>query len=565
MSQLNELATVSKISSQRLSIPGPHGMLIAGYLDESSEEEWNQRVVILAPRYGETKKNNLQFAYFLAANGFKVLRFDQSNHIGESDGTMDQFTLANAAEDIRSVVDYVDREFDASKVILLTLSLSSRCGLRACADDPRISLFISVVGMVDMDATLQSIYKRDFFGELSSGADWRMVDILGFEIDGAHFHDSLVDSRMKRLDGTIEDAAKIQAPVLHLYAEKDLWVRKEDVEAVIGACKFGQMVCIPDVGHEINENPDAVRFVFQKVIEFCCQDMISPPEVIRQADKRVLLEQNKLERNRLKEILKFSENENDFWGRYLGKFGIIEEAHYYVEYFRRMAELLGALRPNDIILDAGCGNGFYGINVIRSLLAAAPLEATVPPGVHYGAIDLTTEGLSRAYSRHVMEIIEIERSEAAKAFNGSYSYRKIDFDTIDPDQAQKLPFADNSVNKICCSLVLSYLKDPLCLMKEFYRILHPDGVAVVSSMKPGCDMTVLYHDFVTVDTPDDDSGRDANQLLSAAGQIKIKQDTGDYVFFSRKELAEFADKAGFKDIREFRSFGNQANVVRIVK
>lgn len=540
-------------------------MLIAGYLDQTDEAIWNGRVVILAPRYGETKKNNLQFAYFLAANGFKVVRFDQSNHIGESDGTMDQFTLVNAAADITAVVDYADQTFKPSKIILLTLSLSSRCGLRACVNDRRISLFISVVGMVDMDSTLQAIYKRDFFGELSSGADWRMVDILGFEIDGAHFHNSLVESGMKDLNGTIRDAEKIQVPVIHLFAERDLWVRREDVETVIQACPQGQVITIPDVGHEINENPEAVRFVFQQILQFCCFEMESPPSVVLQADKRVLLEQNKIERNRLKEILKFSENENDFWGRYLGKFGIIEEAHYYVEYFRRMAELMGDLQPRDVILDAGCGNGFYGINVIRSLLSRNNESKSLPPEVHYAAIDLTSQGLNRAYSRHVEEIVEIERAEAAKAFKGSYSYRKIDFDTIHPDSARRLPFADESINKLCCSLVLSYLKDPVSLVREFYRILSVGGTAVISSMKPGCDMTVLYHDYVSVDTPDVDSGRDANQLLSAAGQIKIKQDTGEYAFFSREELAQFAMDAGFTDIQQFRSFGNQANVIRIAK
>lgn len=408
----------------------------------------NGRLVILAPRYGETKKNNLQISYFLAANGFKVLRFDQSNHIGESDGTMDQFTLENAAEDIICIVDYVERHLSPTEIILLTLSLSSRCGMRACAKDSRIARYISIVGMVDMDSTLQAIYKRDFFGELTSGAEWRMVDILGFEIDGAHFHDSLVQSRMKDLQGTLQDAAQIKIPVLHLFAERDIWVRRHDVSTVINNCAQGKLVSIPDVGHEINENPEAVRFVFGQVLQFCCQGMEEPPIVMHHADKRVLLEQNKLERNRLREILKFSENENDFWGRYLGKFGIIEEAHYYVEYFRRMAELLGAIQARDVILDAGCGNGFYGINVIRSLLAMNNQQANLLPSeVHYAAIDLTTQGLSRAYSRHVDEIMEIERSEASKAFNGSYSYRKIDFDTIAPEQKQ-LPFADNSVNKL---------------------------------------------------------------------------------------------------------------------
>ena len=65
---------VSDITSRLVSFPGPSGLQVVGYIDEGAEDVWNERVVILAPRYGETKKNNLQLAYELVANGFKVLR-----------------------------------------------------------------------------------------------------------------------------------------------------------------------------------------------------------------------------------------------------------------------------------------------------------------------------------------------------------------------------------------------------------------------------------------------------------------------------------------------------------
>ena len=263
-----ERAESTEVNSRLVSFDGPSGMRLVGYIDEGPESGWNERFVILAPRYGETKKNNLQLAYTLVANGFKVLRFDQSNHIGESDGTMDRFTLEGASDDILSAVAYVDGFFEPAEIILVAMSLSCRCGFRACAAESRISRFVSLVGMMDMDKTLQAIYNRDFFGELASGADWRHVDILGFEIDGKNFHDSLVSSNMMCLAGTKEDASRVTIPVLHLYSEHDLWVDRRDVEDVIGLCKQGRLMLLPEVGHEINENTQAVRYASEQIVSF---------------------------------------------------------------------------------------------------------------------------------------------------------------------------------------------------------------------------------------------------------------------------------------------------------
>jgi SAM-dependent methyltransferase/alpha-beta hydrolase superfamily lysophospholipase len=561
---------VSEITSRLVSFPGPSGMQLVGYVDGGAEAVWNERVVILAPRYGETKKNNLQLAYVLVANGFKVLRFDQTNHMGDSDGTMDQFTLSGAADDILAAVDYIDRFYEPAEVVLVTLSLSARCGFRACSKDARISRFVSLVGMFDMDRTLQAIYNRDFFGELKAGATWNKVDILGFEIEGSKFYQDLVQTDMLNLSGTLADAEKVEVPVLHLRAENDLWVAHEDVDEVMSRCRSGRVMTIPDVGHEINENPEAFKFVIKEVVAFC-SDGLPPSEAgVMVPAKKVLLGQNRVERKQLQESIKFTDTEGEFWGEYLGKFGIIEDAKYYVEYFGKMAELLGGVQSNDVLLDAGCGNGFFGISIIRSLIHNLSAKKVFPHPIHYCGVDFTSCGLSRSYSRHVPELIDLHQQLSSEFREIAYSYRKLDFDSVGGANGGRLPFADGSLDKICCSLVLSYLKDPLSLMQEFYRILRPGGVAVVSSMKPGCDMTVLYHSYVTQGSEaktelEAGNEQDASGLLSAAGRIKLKRDAGVYQFFEFEELEQLAALSGFENTRSCRSFGNQANLIRLVK
>lgn len=555
---------VSDITSRLVSIEGPQGLRIMAYIDEGDEEVWNERFVILAPRYGETKKNNLQLSYFLVANGFKVLRFDQTNHIGESDGSIDKFTLSSGAEDIVSVVDYVDRYFEPAEIILITLSLSTRCGIRACSIDKRIDRFGSIVGMVNMDKTLQSIYQRDFFGELSRGTDWRLVDILGFEIDGVNFYEDLRSSNMIDIEGTVEDISKVKIPILNLYAENDLWIDRKDLEKAFAPSKMSKLIEIPGVGHEINESSAAVHFAFNMLLDFCNQGLRNMGQIF-QPDRKRLLDQNRYERERLRDILQFSDQEDEFWNKYLGKFGVIEEAHYYIAYFRKMADLLGSFHANDVILDAGCGNGFYGLSILRTLILDKTSQRELPKPLHYCGIDLTSSGLEKSYLRQVDEISKLNQ-ESIKEFGYiGLSYRKIDFDQLRSESGKGLPFNDNAISKICCSLVLSYLKDPFELMREFMRILKNGGVAVISSMKPGCDMTVLYHDYVLQEQSAQEIDNRASQLLSAAGKIKLKNESGIYRFFSETELVSLAKEAGFKKIKSFRSLGDQANIIRIAK
>ncbi|HAV14069.1 MAG TPA: hypothetical protein DCX06_11355 [Opitutae bacterium] len=564
MSTANEAYEVSDITSRLVTFSGPNGRRIVGYLDEGVEALWNERVVVLAPRYGETKKNNLKLSYLFAANGFKVLRFDQTNHIGESDGSMDQYTLINVTNDIQSVVDHVDRFFEPTEIILMTLSLSARCGLRACALDPRISRHVSLVGMVNMDRTLKAIYNRDFFGELAAGAQWSLVDILGFEIDGARFYQSLLETNMLNLEGALADADQVTIPALHICAENDRWVEQAEVEAVMLRCKFGRVEVVKNVGHEINENPEALNLAFGSMLAFCRSGLDEKHITNCVPSKATLLAQNKLERTQLKAVLQFTQKEPEFWGEYLGKFGIIESAAYYSEYFQTVSSLLGAIESYDVIVDAGCGNGFYGVCVLRALLQSIQAQHSVPNSVHYCGIDLTSEGLLRSYSRHAQELISLQREAMQAQGTVGFSYRKIDFDTIGKVEAATLPFADASVHKICSSLVLSYLQEPEHLMRECYRVLQADGVAVFSTMKPGCDMTVLYHDYVTQDTKVH-AEKDAADLLSAAGRIKLKKDAGVYAFFDFEELEYLARKAGFSKVNCVRSFGGQANVIRVVK
>jgi ubiquinone/menaquinone biosynthesis C-methylase UbiE len=179
-------------------------------------------------------------------------------------------------------------------------------------------------------------------------------------------------------------------------------------------------------------------------------------------------------------------------------------------------------------------------------------------------LDLTLDGLWDAL-RGQAEIVRrhLRRGDRGRLPEPGRIYRQVDLDTLGRPMDgldELVRFEDGCFDKICCSLVLSYLKEPVELLKELHRILRPGGAIVVSSMKPFCDMSVIYRDFMEQQVGEEEiaSGR---QLLSAAGEIKVKEEYGVYQFYSGEELAESMKEAGFgKPVWE-NCFGNQAVAV----
>lgn len=561
---------VEDIRSSRVTFPGVDGKLIVGYLDEGIEPDWNGRFVLLTPKYGETKKNNLRLSYFLVANGFKVLRFDHTDHIGESDGDMAQFTLPGAAEDILNAVRYAENHFEPEEIIVISNSLSARSAYRAAALDLRISRVVCIVGVVNLQQTIKNIYQKDIIGTFIEGKEWGTIDILGFDIDSANFISRLAEHNMHNLEGILEDASKIDRPLLHLHAAKDIWVDRAEVERVVSLVALGQLSQIEGAYHEIGENPQAAALTMERVVRFCLEGSNRSSQKFRYPAKAKVFVQNRLERNRLKQIYAFKESENDFWNGYLGKFGTIEQASVYINYFEKISALIGTINEGNVVVDTGCGNGFFGLCLLHSMEIALGTRSNFARRFVYYGIDLTAGGLKQSYTRHNQIKSKLIADAYDQASGVTFAYQRFDFDRINAEQKetmdpQRLPLASNSVDKICSSLVVSYLKDPVAFVMELRRILKPGGVAVLSSMKPDCDMTVLYHEFISVETKEAEAEDNAQKLLGAAGKIKLKEQSGIYGFFSEEELVSIVTSAGFVGFESFRSLGNQANVIRVTK
>jgi len=127
-----------------------------------------------------------------------------------------------------------------------------------------------------------------------------------------------------------------------------------------------------------------------------------------------------------------------------------------------------------------------------------------------------------------------------------------------------LPFKENTFDKLCCNLVISYLRSPTEALRGMVKLLKPGGRIVVTSLKPFADLSQVYRNFIKV-AKNKAHLAEAQKLLSNAGRIKAKEAQGIYRFFSEEALTDFLKGAGVCEVETYRSLGNQANVAVGVK
>ena len=114
-----------------------------------------------------------------------------------------------------------------------------------------------------------------------------------------------------------------------------------------------------------------------------------------------------------------------------------------------------ALAPGQTLLDLGCGEG-------RHVLTAWMLN---PEGLSVG-LDLGFE--------------DARKTRAAFVANAEGAQQEGEHWGVMCGNALKLPFADNSLDRVICSEVLEHIPDYYAALDEITRVLKPGGLLAVS-------------------------------------------------------------------------------------
>ncbi len=548
------------IVSEVVQFNNRNGKRIIGFFDHRQAGFDSQPFIIMPPGYGETKRDALTAAYYLAMNGFNVLRYDATDHVGESEGEITTTTMSKLKTDLFSAIDFVESMYHAGKVGVIASSLAQRVALKAAAEDKRIAFLLGVVGVVNLRETLKAIYREDIIGDVADGKIKDTYDMLGFDIDKAYPITAIQDA-YHDLESAIRDAQLLNIPLVFLVAEKDAWVKLDDVKLVLESSKQGELRIIPEAMHQIFENPRSAKTALKEMVVKATQHLRATTihlSEVADPNIRELATQNHLERDRLRGTAQLTtQGERQFWEEYLGSYVMLTKVPDYRDYVSLIYRLLGISRRRHTILDAGCGVGYYGAWILSQIVTQ---NRPIPTGNHYIGLDFVESALHQASSMHK----DIFHSLLKNAEKNGFSADVLSFQYTHADLNKPIPLADNLVDKICCSLVLSYVQDPLSTLNNLVRVMKPGARIVITSLKPYADLSEIYRNFVSQAENEQDI-IEARRLLSSAGRIKQKEGEGHYHFFSERELLALMIAAGLERVKICRSFGNQANVAVAIK
>ena len=548
------------IKSEIRNYKNKSGQTIFSYFDHP--EKLSPFFVIIPPAFGETKRDSLKLSYYLVKNGFNCLRYDASYHVGESQGDMVDASLSKMSQDLVSAMDFLQSDFGASSIAVVATSLGLRVAMKVATFDKRIKFLLGLVGIVDLRSTLRAVYHQDVIAEIMQGSyKGKFIDdIMGFEVC-VEFAQDAIKQNYHDLETSIRDMNKLDIPAVFIAAENDPWVKLEDARRVLdslGAREKG-FVVIPDAMHVLNENPAAAELALNQTVRNCKKylagEEIELSDVVRPGEQE-LSRQWIIEEARLRNLIQKSlEGEKEFWEKYLNKFVLIHKSGDYRNFLSDIDGLLD-VRQAENVLDAGCGNGHFGAwlfeRVIEYMFKEKIQLKDFSPLCYIG-LDFVEKSLKEARFKHLNLVRRVYRELSLRD-----KYQAVKFKYVLCDIEYPLPFPDSYFDKICCNLVISYVKDPQFTAKELIRVLKPGGKMVISSMKPFADLSQIYRNFAD-QTQSQEELDEARKLLSAAGRIKQKEGAGIYKFFSEGELLGLLGKQGKS--RSARTFADQVNAV----
>ncbi|MBS0171881.1 MAG: alpha/beta fold hydrolase [Nitrospira sp.] len=516
-------------------------------------------IVVLAPGYGESKRDYVPLAYYLAGNGCHVVRYDNVNHVGESDGLVTQFRLEDMETDLETVLDHVAKQWPGRPIGVVATSLAGRVALKVAGRVSHIRLLMLINGIMDIRHTLQAVHQEDLIGEHLAGVRKGVVNILGLTIDADRWLEHAVQAEYADLATTQRDAERLQIPVVLFHAEKDAWVDSASVAAV--AESMGSNVRhsfeVPGALHRLQESPRKARTVYRQIAQCCQQELWSTrrQERLVEPSHREIGVQNRVERERSKTRRPMRKSDHvAFWQEYLHNFQTIPNVADFWRLMDHLYRLMGECHQGERILDAGCGNGNFGVFLqLNEAFRQRYARRGNFRSPDYVGLDFVPAALAQAK----VNFEQVGATLQGQFYEGLRAYVPMSMQVCQADLEHPLPFPDHSFDRVVCNLVLGYVRDPLSTLREYLRVLAPQGRLVISNLKPYADLSAIYRNFVdTAQTPDQiEEGR---RLLDNSGRIKEREGEGTFHFHYQAEFEGLLRAAGVSRPRVYSTFGNQA-------
>jgi pimeloyl-ACP methyl ester carboxylesterase len=237
-----------------------NGVSLAAQLDTPAEPVVGR--CLLVPTFGLSMLDHTVLAYYLLLNGFAVLRFDASNHVGASPGDIARFTMSGLVAEISAALGLEAEEPTA----VIGASLSTRAALRALREI-RVAGFFAMSPVVNLRKTLGLAARSDLVGHFLAGSAPPLCKLLGFELESSRFLEDCVREGFAGLEDSKADAARMTAPSVWIAGDADRSISLAETVEVIECLPRGKLVKLAGANHELFRSPVVQHMYFAVLVE----------------------------------------------------------------------------------------------------------------------------------------------------------------------------------------------------------------------------------------------------------------------------------------------------------
>jgi len=507
----------------------------------------NTPVVIIAPGYGQTALDASTLSYYLAHHRLRILRYDHTNHVGLSDGELQQTTLRSMQADLLKVVEFVQHTWPTAPLIVMASDMTARVALKMAVQSRPIDLLFLINPVVDIQAVLKTVHNHDLVADHRYGLRRGIANLLGLNVNVDRFVGDLVAGHFTDLASTIADLRLLRSPIVILTTPSSPlgpWPPADLPQAFLNALGTQTRLAIaptPLTGQNLplnEQHPPAFRQILEQIAATISLPAI--PAEFHAHTRRILARQQRIEmeRTRLRHnLLQVARDTLRVAYLQLSQLGNLHEHWKLLDDLYRQ---LSPLEPGSMLVDVGVGHGdFVRATMVNQAYRSRQRGWSPERPVHVIGLEDSYDSLTQArQSLHTLH------RELDKDFAGTLTTNPpMTTEWMHADWAQDLPFKDQCLHRIVCNLSLPFVPSPLTTIRELYRMLRPQGRLVLTVFHPDTDLSVLYRRHLHRANQDEFSPQ-AQIVLHHLGRLREAIRHGLLHVFDHPSLTSLLQQAG---------------------
>jgi ubiquinone/menaquinone biosynthesis C-methylase UbiE len=521
----------------------------------------NTPVIIIAPGYGQTALDAITLAYYLAHYRLRILRYDHTNHVGLSDGELQQMTLRSMQADLLKVVEFVQHTWPTAPLIVMASDMTARVALKMAVQSRPLDLLLLINPVVDIQAMLMTVHGHDLVADHRYGLRRGIANLLGLNVNVDRFVGDIVAGHFMDLASTIADLRLLRSPsaILTIPSNPLGPLPPADLPQAfltgLGAHTRLTTVPAPLLGQHLPLNephPPAFRQILEQIAATVSLPTI--PAEFRAHTRQMLVRQQRIEmectrlRHNLSQITRESLRVAHLQLPQLGNL------HEHWKLLDDLYRLLSPLEPGSMLVDVGVGHGdLVRATMINQAYRSRQRGWSPERPVQVIGLEYSQDSLTQA-----RQSLRALHRELDSDFAGTLTiHPPLTTEWVHADWTQGLPFKDHSLHRIVCNLSLPFVSSPLVTIRELYRMLHPQGRLVLAVFHPDTDLSVLYRRHLHRANQDEFSPQ-AQIVLHYLGRLREAIRNGLLHTFDRSSLASFLQQAGILTPRILPALDGQA-------